>query len=142
MNDPAVSLFSKIARGEIPCSRVFETDRALAFLDINPVNHGHLLLIPKEQFATVGDLPDDLAAHLGSLLPRLCRAVKSATGADALNVIANNGAVAGQTISHVHWHVIPRFTGDAVHWPWPHSPYAEGGLQAMQRSMAEALGGS
>ena len=131
-----MSLFSKIVRGEIPCARVLETDRALAFLDINPVNHGHVLLIPKEQHATVADLPDDLAAHLGSLLPRLCRAIKTATGADGLNVIANNGPVAGQTIFHVHWHIIPRFAGDAVHWPWPHFPYAEGGLQAMQAKIA------
>lgn len=133
------TLFSKIVRGEIPCARVLETDRALAFLDIRPVNPGHVLLIPKEPYATVADLPDDLAAHLGSLLPILCRAVKIATGAPAFNVIANNGPIAGQTIFHVHWHIIPRFDGDAVHWPWPHQPYANGSLAEMQARLVEAL---
>lgn len=133
------TLFSKIARGEIPSARVLETDRAFAFLDINPVNTGHVLLIPKEPFATVADLPDDLAAHLGSLLPRLCRAVKSVTGASGVNVIANNGPVAGQTIFHIHWHIIPRHPDDAVHWPWPHAKYQEGQLEAVRASIASAL---
>lgn len=133
------TLFAKIARGEIPAAKVLETDRAVAFLDINPVNHGHVLLIPRDVYPTVADLPDDLAAHLGSLLPRLCRAVKAASGAEALNVIANNGPVAGQTIFHVHWHIIPRFGDDAVRWPWPHSAYPEGGLEAMKEKIIAAL---
>ncbi len=134
-----MTLFAKIARGEIPAAKVLETDRALAFLDINPVNPGHVLLIPKDVYPTVADLPDDLAAHLGSLLPRLCRAVKAATGADAINVISNNGPVAGQTIFHIHWHVIPRYSGDAVRWPWPHASYAEGGLEAMKIRIMNSL---
>ena len=139
MNTPTDTLFAKIARGEIPCAKVLETDRALAFLDVNPVNHGHVLLIPKDVYPTVADLPDDLAAHLGSLLPRLCRAVKSATGAEALNVICNNGPAAGQTVFHVHWHIIPRFPDDAVRWPWPHSPYDEGQAQVMLARIVAAL---
>ena len=133
------TIFAKIARGEIPAAKVLETDRALAFLDINPVNPGHVLLIPKDVFATVGDLPDDLAAHLGSLLPRLCRAVKAATGCDAVNIISNNGPVAGQTIFHVHWHIIPRFAEDAVRWPWPQIAYDEGGLDAMKATIIALL---
>lgn len=134
------TLFAKIARGEISSARVLETEHAVAFLDINPVNLGHVLLIPRKTFATVADLPDDLSAHLGSLLPRLCRAVKSATGAPAFNVIANGGDIAGQTISHVHWHIIPRFEDDAVRWPWPHVAYEDGGIAEMQKTLVEALG--
>ncbi len=134
-----MTLFAKIARGEIPCAKVLETDLALAFLDINPVNHGHVLLIPKDVYPTVADLPDDLAAHLGSLLPRLSRAVKAATGAEALNVVCNNGPAAGQTVFHVHWHIIPRFPDDAVRWPWPHAPYADGQAQAMLSQIRAAL---
>lgn len=134
-----MSIFAKIVTGEIPSARVLETDQALAFLDINPVNPGHVLLIPKEAFATVADLPDDLAAHLGSLLPKLCRAVKAATGAENLNIISNSGPVAGQTVFHIHWHIIPRFEGDAVHWPWPHTAYKEGGVEAMRAKIEAAL---
>jgi histidine triad (HIT) family protein len=118
-HDPGC-VFCKITRGELPSARVLETDQAVAFLDINPVNPAHVLLVPRAHHATLADLPDDLAAHAASLLPRLCRAVRQVTSADGLNVIVNLGAIAGQTVDHVHWHIIPRHRGDAVHWPWPH----------------------
>lgn len=117
--DPSC-IFCKIARGEVPSARVLETEQALAFLDINPVNLGHTLLIPRNHHANLAEQPDDQAAAVAALLPRLCRAIRAATGADGLNVIANLGEVAGQTIHHLHWHIIPRHHGDAVHWPWPH----------------------
>ena len=111
---------------------MLETDQAVAFLDINPVNPGHTLARAPGHHAHLGELPDELAAHVGSLLPRLCRAVRAATGADGLNVIVNNGRVAGQTIDHCHWHIIPRFAGDPVHWPWPHGEYAGDELGQMK----------
>ena len=132
-------LFCKIARGEIPAARVLETDRAIAFLDIQPVNPGHVLLIPRDHHETLSDLPDELAAHAGSLLPRLCRAVKAAAGAEALNVIVNHGRAAGQTIFHVHWHLIPRHADDAVRWPWPHVAYRGDGLDRMRSRIEHEL---
>jgi histidine triad (HIT) family protein len=139
-HDPSC-IFCKIAAGSIPSARVFETDHAVAFLDIHPVNLGHILLVPKAHFAHLSDLPDDLAAHAGMLLPRLCRAVLSATGAEALNVIVNHGPAAGQTIDHVHWHLIPRRADDAVHWPWPHLAYEGEGLNAMRTRIEQDLKG-
>jgi histidine triad (HIT) family protein len=135
----ADTIFSRIVKGEISAAKVLETDRALAFLDISPVNHGHVLLIPKEPYPSIDDLPDDLAAHLASLLPRLSRAVRKATGAEGINVVVNNGEAAGQTIFHVHFHIIPRFHGDPVRWPWPHQPYEEGALEAMRAKVEKAL---
>jgi histidine triad (HIT) family protein len=135
----ADTIFSRIVKGEIPAAKVLETDRALAFLDISPVNHGHVLLIPKEAYPSIDDLPDDLAAHLASLLPRLSRAVRKSTGAEGINVVVNNGEAAGQTIFHVHFHIIPRFHGDPVRWPWPHQPYEEGALEAMRAKVEKAL---
>ena len=132
-------LFCKIARGEIPAARILETDRAIAFLDLQPVNPGHVLLIPRDHHETLSELPDELAAHAGSLLPRLCRAVRAATGAEALNVIVNHGRAAGQTIFHVHWHVIPRRAADAVRWPWPHEPYERDGLDRMRSRIEREL---
>ena len=72
-------VFCKIVRGEIPSARVLETADAVVFLDINPVNPGHTLLVPRAHHARLEELPEELAAHAGSLLPRLCRAVKAAT---------------------------------------------------------------
>ena len=105
----------------------------MAFLDINPVNPGHTLLVPKAHHAHLSELPDELSPpHVGSLLPRLCRAVRAATGADGLNVIVNNGQAAGQTIDHCHWHIIPRFPDDAVNWPWPQGEYVGDELGQMK----------
>ena len=134
-----MTIFTKIVLGEIPAAKGLETDRAVAFLDIGPVNPGHVLLIPKDEYSTLANLPDDLAAHLGSLLPRLCRAVKEASGAEALNIISNNGLTAGQTVPHIHWHIIPRFPDDAVRWPWPHGTYGDGEAAEMQRRIIASL---
>ena len=114
-------IFCKIVHGEIPSARILETGDAVAFLDINPINHGHTLLVPKVHHAHLSELTEAVAAQAGSLLPRLCRAITAATGADGLNVIVNNGRAAGQTIDHCHWHIIPRFNDDSVNWPWPHT---------------------
>jgi histidine triad (HIT) family protein len=125
-------IFCRIVREEIPCARVLQSDQAVAFLDIHPVNPGHTLLVPKAHHVHLSQLPDELAAHLAALLPRLCRAIAAATGSDGLNVIMNNGRAAGQTIDHCHWHLIPRFRDDAVKWPWPHTDYAGDELNQMR----------
>jgi histidine triad (HIT) family protein len=132
-------IFCRISTGEIPSALVLATPMAVAFLDINPVNPGHLLLVPRAHHASLDDLPDDVAARTCTLLPRLCRAVRKATGADGLNVIVNLGAVAGQTVDHVHWHIIPRHNGDDVRWPWPHVSYTEDELTQMRSRIQSAL---
>jgi histidine triad (HIT) family protein len=125
-------IFCKIVAGEIPSVQVLETDHAIALLDINPVNPGHVLLVSKDHHENLAALPDHLAASVAGALPRLCRAVQAATGAHGLNIIVNMGKAAGQTIDHLHWHVIPRFEQDAVNWPWPHSQYVGDELSQMQ----------
>jgi histidine triad (HIT) family protein len=140
-HDPAC-IFCKITRGEIPASVVLSTDDAVAFLDINPVVKGHTLVVPRSHHADLASLPEPLAAHVGALLPRLCRAVQAATGSDGLNVVVNNGRVAGQTIDHVHWHVIPRFHDDPVNWPWPHSEYLGDELGQMRFRIERELAGA
>ena len=117
-------VFCKIVGGKIPADILLETPHAIVFLDINPVNPGHVLIVPREHHSTLLELSDEVAASAGSLLPRVARAVVAATGADGCNVIVNNGRAAGQTVDHGHWHVIPRFHDDAVNWPWPHSQYS------------------
>ena len=111
----ADTVFSKIIRGEIPCHRVYEDAQVLAFLDINPLSRGHLLVIPKEPAATLDQLSDEAAAALGRVLPRLCRAVIAVTGVREYNVLENNGSSA-----HVHFHIIPKPNnreGLGIGWP-------------------------
>jgi histidine triad (HIT) family protein len=102
------TIFSKILRGEIPCHKVYEDDRVLAFLDVGPLSPGHTLVIPKEPAATLDALSDESAAAIGRVLPRIARAVLAATGTRDFNVLQNNGADAHQAVFHVHFHIIPK----------------------------------
>ena len=114
------TIFSKILRGDIPCHKVYEDEHVLAFLDINPLSRGHVLLIPKEAKATLGELSDESGAALGRVLPRLCRAVAKVSGTPHYNVLQNNGAPAHQAVFHVHFHIIPKPNQDeglGVRWP-------------------------
>lgn len=103
------TVFSKILSGELPCHRVYEDEHVLAFLDINPISAGHTLLIPKQKVACFHELDQTHAQAMGRALPRLCKAVLDATGADGYNLLQNNGAPAGQCVFHVHIHIIPHY---------------------------------
>ena len=123
----AETVFAKILRGEIPCHRVFEDDRVLAFLDVNPIARGHTLVIPKEARVTLDQLSDDTAAAIGRVLPRIARAVLAATGARAYNVLQNNGAQAHQAVMHVHFHIIPKWDdGSGLGIGWNASKLVDG----------------
>lgn len=115
-----MSIFTRIIRGEIPSYKLFEDPHVFAFLDINPVSHGHTLVIPKEEKAFLHELSDESAAALGRALPRLCRAVIKATGTTEYNILQNNGQGAHQAVMHVHFHIIPkpsREKGLGISWP-------------------------
>lgn len=104
-----MSIFEKIVAGEIPSYKLYEDALVYAFLDIGPLAHGHCLVIPKVCYVTLDEVPDDTAAAIGRVLPRLARAVMAATGAPGYNILQNNGAVAGQEVEHVHFHLIPKY---------------------------------
>jgi histidine triad (HIT) family protein len=104
----ADTVFAKIIAGEIPCHKVYEDDKVLAFLDIGPLSRGHTLVIPKEAVATLDQLSDESAAAIGRVLPRLARAVMAATGTRDYNLLQNNGPRAHQAVHHVHFHIIPK----------------------------------
>lgn len=116
-------LFCKIVKGEIPCIKVYETDRLLSFLDIAPAAPGHALIVPKEHAPTLLDLPPAMGAELLDAVQRVGRAVMAATGATGMNVLANTFASAGQVVLHAHLHVIPRTEDDGLA-PWTGKPYA------------------
>ncbi len=113
------TIFDQILSGQIPSYTVYEDEQVYAFLDIHPLSPGHTLVIPRERRAFLHELSDESAAAIGRVLPRICRAVLAATGAEHYNVLQNNGAPAHQAVFHVHFHVIPRI-GDAglgIGWP-------------------------
>jgi histidine triad (HIT) family protein len=114
------TIFGKIIAHQIPCYKVYEDERVLAFLDINPLTRGHTLVVPKEAAQSLDRLSDESAAAVGRVLPRLCRAVMAVTGVADYNVLENNGVNAHQAVPHVHFHIIPKpnsAEGLGVAWP-------------------------
>jgi len=107
----AETVFEKIVAGLIPCHRLYEDQHVLAFLDVGPLSRGHCLLIPKTGYVELHEVPAEVGGALGRVMPRLCAAVKAATGCDGVNVLQNNGRAAGQEVMHVHFHFIPRYGG-------------------------------
>ncbi|MEM6854186.1 MAG: HIT family protein [Planctomycetota bacterium] len=137
------SIFTKIVAGDIPCHRLYEDEHVLAFLDIGPVSRGHCLLIPKTGYVELDDVPADVAAALGQALPRLIAAVKSATGCDGVNVLQNNGSVAGQVVMHVHFHLVPRYTDTdtGLRFDWPAGELSDQDATELQHKITAALAG-
>jgi histidine triad (HIT) family protein len=105
-------VFCRIIRGEIPSHKVYEDERTLAFLDINPSAPGHTLVIPKAHIAKVEDLPEADAEALFMALHKIVGRIQEAVGAPASTIGVNNGRESGQEVPHVHIHVIPRYRGD------------------------------
>jgi histidine triad (HIT) family protein len=104
-------IFCRIIGGEEMVSIVHEDDRAIAFLDIQPMSRGHTLVVSKEHYPTLFDLPDDLAAHCVTLAKRIAPGLQRAIGAKAINLFSANGPAGGQDVMHFHWHLIPVHEG-------------------------------
>jgi histidine triad (HIT) family protein len=136
----ADTVFGKIVRGEIPCNKVYEDEKVLAFLDISPLAEGHTLVVPKESAETLDRLSDESAAAVGRVLPRLCRAVVAATGVKEYNVLENNGAGAHQAIEHVHFHIIPKPNArEGLGIGWPAKGVNREAAAALAKKIAAAL---
>ncbi|MGF6983579.1 HIT family protein [Paraburkholderia sp. JPY303] len=106
--------FAKILRGELPCIKVAENDQALAFMDLMPQADGHLLVVPKEAVAEIFDLSDVALVASARMAQKLAIAVRAALRPDGVFIGQFNGAAAGQTVPHVHFHVIPRWEGQPL----------------------------
>lgn len=102
-------IFCSIIQGDIPSSKVYEDEQVLAFLDISQTTKGHTLVIPKQHVRNLIEMTAETASHLFARIPKIARAIQSATGATAMNIINNNEALAGQTVFHAHVHLVPRY---------------------------------
>ncbi len=105
-------IFCRIARGEIPSKKVFEDSESFAFLDINPRNPGHTLVIPKKHVETLMDMEEEDAGALFMSVHKVAGKVMAATKAQGLSISQSNGTAAGQLVSHAHFHIIPRFANE------------------------------
>ena len=107
-------VFCAIAAGEIPSFKVYEDDYVLAYLDINPFSKGHTLVIPKEHTTGLTDTSDEVLAVLIARVKKVANIIKSALGCDGFNILQNNGEAAGQTVMHIHFHIVPRYGKEEI----------------------------
>lgn len=111
-------IFCKIIEGAIPSRKVYEDDSFIAILDLNPANRGHVIIIPKSHAADIFELPQEDAEKILLVAKKVAVALKKAYHCDGINIMQNNGEAAGQTVFHLHVHVIPRFNNDKVTLEW------------------------
>jgi len=108
----AQCVFCRVLAGDLPASVVYEDERCVAFLDLFPVHDGHTLVVPRQHVVDLRDCPGDLAAHLFTVGARLAPTITAVTAADGFNIWTAAGQAAGQTVFHLHLHILPRFAGD------------------------------
>jgi histidine triad (HIT) family protein len=113
MYDPN-NVFAKILRGEIPAFKVYEDERTLAFMDAMPQSDGHTLVIPKSEARNFFDIDPDVLAYLIKVTQKVAKAVKKAFNPDGVRIIQFNDPAAGQTVFHIHFHIVPCYLGQEL----------------------------
>ena len=111
-------IFCKIANGEIPSATLYEDEDFCVILDLGPATKGHALILPKNHFDDIYSMDDATAAHVFQVAVKVAKAMKETLGCEGLNIVQNNGEIAGQTVFHFHMHIIPRYKGDTVNIGW------------------------
>lgn len=111
-------IFCKIAAGDIPSATLYEDDDFRVILDIEPASKGHALILPKEHYANLYELDDELAAKALVLAKKMITKLTDVLGCEGYNVLQNNGTAAGQTVFHFHMHLVPRYKDDNVKIGW------------------------
>ena len=132
-------IFCKIASGQIPATKIYEDEVVVAFLDIGPISDGHTLVMPRQHFEKVHSCPPELLGQIWTRLGKIAGAVALAVSADGYNVLCNNGRAAGQVVDHLHFHIVPRKTGDGVFAKWPSYKYGPGQVEKIADKIRKHL---
>jgi len=127
-------IFCKIVAGEIPCQKLGENKDFVCFLDIEPRNEGHALIVPKRHFKDLMEFPPELDKGYFAFVQQMARKIIPAVGAAGFNLGINNGRAAGQLVFHQHTHLIPRFAGDGLS-SWPHKPQTKEQLERTRQKI-------
>lgn len=128
-------IFCKIANGDIPSKTLYEDDNFRVILDLGPATKGHALILPKEHASDLFELPDELAQKVLPLAKTLAVQLKEKLQCDGLNLVQNNGEVAGQTVHHFHMHLIPRYKGDGQRIGWVPGEPSQEELEAVKEQI-------
>jgi len=118
-------IFCEIIKGNVPCYKVYEDETCLAFLDIRPASQGHTLVLPKEHWENFEAIDNETLSKVMVVVKKIGQAIKAGLGVEGYNIVVNNNAVAGQIVPHLHFHIIPRKSGDGLE-PWPQGEYKTG----------------
>ncbi len=132
-------VFCKIVAGKLPCFRLLEDETTIAFMDINPVNPGHALAVAKGHWPTVDAIPADVFADVARTAQRVAKAVMKALAPAGVNLVQANGAAAGQSVPHLHIHVMPRHAGDNAMLNWTPVPGDMKAIETVAGKLKAAL---
>ncbi len=130
-------IFCKIVNGEIASKTLYEDEDFRVILDLGPATKGHALIIPKEHYADIFELPDEVVAGTMILAKRLAESIREKLGADGFNLVQNNGEAAGQSVMHFHLHLIPRYGKDGQHILWKPQTVSQEELEEIRKLIAE-----
>lgn len=129
-------IFCKIANGEIPSSTLYEDEMVRVILDISPATKGHTLILPKEHYANLYEISDEMAAHVTKTAKKMAKKMQEELGIEGLNVLQNNGELAGQTVFHYHMHLIPRYQEDKVNMKWENGELSESNKEELVKKLS------
>ena len=115
-------IFCRIVAGQLPCFKLFEDETTIAFMDINPVNPGHALAVAKGHWPTVDVIPADVLGDVARTAQRVAKAALAALEPAGVNLLQSNGPGAGQSVPHLHVHILPRYPDDKVRLNWVYEP--------------------
>jgi histidine triad (HIT) family protein len=132
-------IFCKIIAGEIPSVKIYEDDLVYAFLDIAPINKGHVLVIPREHHESSATIPEAVAGRMFHIGSRIGVALRRKLDYDAFNLHLADGTAAGQVVMHAHLHVVPRGVEDNFYWNWRQLEYKDGEALEIASAIAEKI---
>ncbi|PIS15137.1 hypothetical protein COT63_01505 [Candidatus Shapirobacteria bacterium CG09_land_8_20_14_0_10_38_17] len=134
MSSPCI--FCQIVNGKIPAEKIYEDNNTLAFLDINPLCRGHVLVIPKKHYENIFDLPSKELINLIATAQKIAQMIKKNLGATGINLLHASGKDAQQSVFHFHIHVVPRYPNDGLN-TWPSSRYQEKDLRKVKKALCQ-----
>lgn len=131
-------IFCKLANGEIPTNMIYEDELFAVIMDASPASKGHALILPKEHYANVYELPEETAAAAFVLAKKLAGKMSAALSCDGMNILQNNGTAAGQTVFHFHMHLIPRYESGNDFITWNQEELSEEEKTAVYEALKKA----
>ena len=128
-------IFCKIAAGEIPSATIYEDEDFKVIMDISPASKGHAIILPKSHAANIYEVSEDVASKIFVVAKKVAIAMKEELHCEGINILQNNGEIAGQTVFHLHVHLLPRYKGDKINIKWNHKDKYEDDFAALAKAI-------